>query len=201
MRAGVKVSEYVESALVLASTPESGYALVAGAERRGGSQFELQLAPEEPLMNVKRAVTSTITIGDQPTESDLEALKREGYKGVVNLRNDGEPEQPLGTAAEGEKVRALGLEYLHYGVGGAPLSEPGVKAVCDFIDAHAQGAGKVLVHCRKGARADALVLLQQARANNWSGDQVFSKGKAMGLEIDGGLKTLVENYMKATGKP
>jgi uncharacterized protein (TIGR01244 family) len=151
-------------------------------------------------MNVKRAVTSTITVGDQPTEADLEQFKREGYKGVVNLRNDGEPEQPLSTAEEGKKVRALGLEYLHYGVGAAPLSEAGVTAVCDFIDEHAQGPHKVLVHCRKGGRAVAILLLQQARANGWSAAEVFARGKAMGLEVDGGLKTLVESYIQASGK-
>ncbi len=43
----------------------------------------------------------------------------------------------------------------------------------------------------------ALLLLQQARANNWSADEVFAKGKAMGLEVDGGLKTLVETYLKS----
>jgi uncharacterized protein (TIGR01244 family) len=152
-------------------------------------------------MNVKRAVTATITVGDQPTDSDLEQLKREGYVGVVNLRNDGEPEQPLDTTQEGERVRALGLEYLHYGVGSAPLSEPGVTAVCDFIDKHGKGPGKVLVHCRKGGRAEAILLLQQARANRWSNDQVFANGKAMGLDVGGGLKTLVETYIEASGKP
>jgi uncharacterized protein (TIGR01244 family) len=147
-------------------------------------------------MNVKRAVTATITIGDQPTEDDLKELKQEGYVGVVNLRNDGEPEQPMSTAEEGKKARALGMAYLHYGVGAAPLSQPGVAAVCDFLDQHAQGSNKVLLHCRRGGRAIALLLLQQARAQKWSAGEVFAKGKAMGLEVDGGLKTLVENYLK-----
>ena len=87
------------------------------------------------------------------------------------------------------------MDYLHYGVGAAPLSAAGVNAVSDFIDQHAQGSNKVLVHCRKGGRAVALLLLQQARANNWSADEVFAKGKAIGLEVDGGLKTLVETYL------
>jgi protein tyrosine phosphatase (PTP) superfamily phosphohydrolase (DUF442 family) len=109
-------------------------------------------------------ITPGLAIGDQPTEADLEALKREGYVGVVNLRNDGEPEQPLGTAAEGERVRALGMEYLHYGVGGAPLSEPGVGAVCDFLDRHAtarswsiaaRGAGRPPWSCCTGRRPRA----------------------------------------------
>jgi uncharacterized protein (TIGR01244 family) len=147
-------------------------------------------------MNVKRPFSATITIGDQPTEADLAQLKVEGYVGVVNLRNDGEPEQPLSTSEEGAVVRDLGMDYLHHGVGAAPLSAAGVTAVSDFIDRHAQGPDKVLLHCRKGGRAVAVLLLHQARANNWSADEVIAKGKAVGLEVDGGLKTLVETYLK-----
>jgi uncharacterized protein (TIGR01244 family) len=149
-------------------------------------------------MNVKRAVTASITIGDQPTEADLSQLKQEGYTGVVNLRNDGEPEQPMSTAEEGNKVRALGMDYIHHGVGSAPLTVQGVTAVCDFIDKHSQGQEKVLVHCRRGPRAIALLLLQQARAQKWTNDQVVAKGKAMGLEIDGGLRLLVEHFLQDT---
>ena len=71
-------------------------------------------------MNVKRPVTPKIIIGDQPSEEDLLECKYEGFGAVVNLRNDGEPEQPISTSAEGDKVARLGMEYLHYGVGGAP---------------------------------------------------------------------------------
>jgi uncharacterized protein (TIGR01244 family) len=145
-------------------------------------------------MNVLKSITPTIAVGDQPTESDLAQLKQDGYVAVVNLRNEGEPDQPMSVAREGEEVRALGMDYLHYGVGAAPLTEEGVTAVCDFIDEHATGPDKVLVHCRKGGRAVALVLLQQARAKGWSAANVIAGGKALGLEVDGGLKTLVENY-------
>lgn len=146
-------------------------------------------------MNVKKPWTPSITIGDQPTAADLEQLKAEGYVGVVNLRNAGEPDQPLGPSEEGEKARALGLEYLHYGVGGAPLTREGVTAVGDFIDRHAQGENKVLVHCRRGGRAVALLLLREARAQRWTAGEAIARGKAMGLEVEGGLRLLVENYL------
>lgn len=149
-------------------------------------------------MNVKRPVTATITVGDQPTEADLRLLKQEGYTGVINLRNDGEPEQPMSTSDEGNKVRELGMDYLHYGVGSAPLTVQGVKAVCDFIDKHSEGSEKVLVHCRRGPRAVALLLLQQARAQKWSNAEVFAKGKAMGLEVEGGLKMMVDHFLQDT---
>jgi uncharacterized protein (TIGR01244 family) len=149
-------------------------------------------------MNVKRPVTPAITIGDQPTEADLSQLKQEGFTAVINLRNDGEPEQPMSTTDEGNKVRALGMDYLHHGVGSAPLTVQGVTAVCDFIDKHSEGSEKVLVHCRRGPRAIALLLLQQARAQKWTNAEVFAKGKDMGLEIDGGLKMMVDHFLQDT---
>ena len=56
-----------------------------------------------------------------------------------------------------------------------------------------------MVHCRKGARAVALVLLQQARANKWKPEEVVARGKAMGLEVNGGLRMLVETYLQQQG--
>jgi uncharacterized protein (TIGR01244 family) len=146
-------------------------------------------------MQTERPITSAITIGDQPTEDDLARLKAEGFTGVVNLRNPGEPEQPMSPSDEGQKARAMGLDYLHHGVGGAPLTSQGVTAVCDFVDRHTQAGQKVLVHCRKGPRAAALVLLQQARVNKWQPDEVIARGREMGLEVDGGLRMLVETYL------
>lgn len=147
-------------------------------------------------MQVERPITNAITIGDQPTEQDLARLKGEGYVGVVNLRNPGEPEQPLSPSEEGQKVQALGMDYLHYGVGAAPLTKQGVTGVCDFVDRHTQGGQKVLVHCRKGGRAAALVLLQQARANRWKPEEVIARGREMGLDVEGGLRMLVETYLQ-----
>jgi uncharacterized protein (TIGR01244 family) len=155
---------------------------------------------ESPITDMKRtskmnesSITPKITIADQPSEAEFEKLKAEGYVGVVNLRHDGEPEQPLSTTAEGEKVRACGLDYLHFGVGGAPLSEHGVNAVSQFLDHHAEG--KVLVHCRKGGRAAALVLLHEAKAQGWKPDDALAKGAEMGLKVDGGLRLIVEQYL------
>ena len=142
-------------------------------------------------MQFERAITPKITIGDQPTEADLARLKAEGYTGVVNLRNEGEPEQPIGTVVEGGLVRDLGMEYHHLGVGGTPLIPSGVESVCDFINKQ----NKVMVHCRKGGRAAALVLIQQAKAQGWSADEAAAKGRGIGLEVDGGVRSMVEGYL------
>jgi uncharacterized protein (TIGR01244 family) len=173
---------------------------LAAARSQGSFDVEADLrrvstkGERKPAMNIKTTSVPGITIADQPTEDELRALKAEGYSGVVNLRHDGEPEQPLSTSEEGKQVQAMGLDYVHYGVGGGPLTTEGVASVCAFLDKHA--AGKVLVHCRKGARAAALVLIHEARAQNWAAEEAVAKGRALGLEIDGGLRLLVEHYLQ-----
>lgn len=147
-------------------------------------------------MTFRKHIRPTVAVADQPTEDDLRTLKEEGFVGVVNLRREGEPEQPLSPAEEGEKARALGMDYLHYPVGGEPLTTEGVNGVRDFIDAH-EKKGKVLVHCRKGGRAAGLLLIDSALREGWKEDEVFERGKAIGLEVDGpALKTSIENYLR-----
>lgn len=140
-----------------------------------------------------RPISPNLVIADQPDSMDLENLGKEGYVGVVNLRKEGEPEQPLSPDEEGAKVRGLGLDYLHHPVGSEPLTPEGVGSVLDFLDAHA--AGKVLVHCRKGGRAVALVLIHQAKAHGWPAAEAVERGRALGLNVEGGLRGLVEQYL------
>jgi uncharacterized protein (TIGR01244 family) len=144
-----------------------------------------------------QAITPGITVADQPTGDEIRALPDEGYVGVINLRQDGEPEQPLSTAEEGTRVRGAGMDYLSVPVGGPALSEEGVRQVHDFLDRHA--AGRVLVHCRKGGRASALVLLHQARSRGWKPSEALGQGEAMGLKVEGKLRDMVEQYLTAHG--
>jgi uncharacterized protein (TIGR01244 family) len=144
---------------------------------------------------MEKHVTPRITVADQPTEAELPVLKQEGFTGVVNLRNPGEPDQPMDPEDEGQRIRALGMDYLHLGVSSVPLTEGLVAQLQGFLDQHAKG--KVLVHCRKGSRAANMVLLHFALAEGWKPSELEAKGKAMGLEVERGPLTLVENYLRA----
>lgn len=146
-------------------------------------------------MQLKR-VLDRVAIADQPTEDDLRAVKESGFVAVVNLRNHGEPEQPLSPVAEGEKARELGLDYLHVGVGGAPLTRDGAVAVMEFIELHSK-RGNVLVHCRKGGRAAALVALREAVHREWDAEQAAARAKTeLGIDLEGGMRTMIENYLR-----
>jgi uncharacterized protein (TIGR01244 family) len=139
-------------------------------------------------------VDDAITIADQPTREEIQALPAQGYVAVVNLRRDGEPDQPMSTSEEGVEAGSAGLEYLHEGVGGAPLTTEGVEAVSRFLDEQTQ-RGKVLVHCRRGSRAAALVLVHLARKEGWESQNAIDKGRERGLNVDGNLRIMVELYL------
>ncbi len=141
-----------------------------------------------------RSVTESIQIADQPTEAELRGLAGEGLRGVINLRNAGEPDQPLSPEGEGELVRSLGVDYLHQPVGGSPLTTEAVAQVSAFLDRHTT-SGPVLLHCRKGGRAAALVLLHLAQRNGWTASQALAQCEAMGLRLEGGTRLMVEKFL------
>lgn len=144
-----------------------------------------------------RTITPRVVIADQPDADDLARLQSDGFAAVINLRHAGEPEQPIDPATEGAQIQAQGLDYLHVPIGGAPLTPEAVQAVAGFLDQHADG--KVLVHCRRGPRAAALVLLHQAQTQGWPPEQAIAAGQAMGLHVEGGLRLMVELYLAQHG--
>jgi uncharacterized protein (TIGR01244 family) len=143
-----------------------------------------------------REIRPGVVVSDQPTPDELRALAESGFAAVVNFRQEGEPEQPVGPAAEGEVVRGQGLHYVHHAVGGAPLEPEAVRALSRFLAEQEAAGGKVLLHCRKGGRAAALLLLSEAIREGWPADQVFARGEAMRLAInEPKLKALVAEYL------
>ncbi len=60
-------------------------------------------------MQERMKITDQLYVGAQPTEEQLKQLADDGFQAVVNLRTEGENEQPLSPQAEGEKVMELGM--------------------------------------------------------------------------------------------
>ena len=116
---------------------------------------------------------------DQPTEADLAALEGRG------VRRRGQPPQRRRARAaararrpRGRRSRAWGSTTSTTGVGSAPLTEAGVARSASSSTTTPDG--KVLVHCRKGGRAAALVLIHQALAHGWRPAEAVAKGRGDG---------------------
>jgi uncharacterized protein (TIGR01244 family) len=134
-------------------------------------------------------VSAKVSAGGQPTEEDIAALKASGVRKIINLRREGEQNQPLDPAAEGEAVKRAGMEYLHIPVDPKNLDPSSAAAVAKAIDA---SDGPVYVHCAAGGRAVTHALLADAKAQGSSADKVFKKAEDIGAPVtDEGFKAYV----------
>lgn len=134
-------------------------------------------------------VSAKVSAGGQPSEEDIAALKAAGVRKVINLRREGEQNQPLDPAAEGEAVKRAGLEYLHIPVDPKNLDPSSAAAVAKAIE---ESDGPVYVHCAAGGRAVTHALLAEAKAQGSSADKVFKKAEEIGAPVtDEGFKAYV----------
>ncbi|WP_169976721.1 beta-lactamase hydrolase domain-containing protein [Tautonia rosea] len=138
------------------------------------------------------AIRPYLEIAGQPSHEDLVAIRDEGFTAVVNLRRPDEPDQPIDPSTEGSQVHALGMDYLSVPIGGEPLGESQVKAVCAFLDQHT--GGKVLLHCKQGGRAAAIALIHLAQAEQWPEDEVIDRAAAIGVPLPPPLRAMIESY-------
>jgi len=132
-------------------------------------------------MDKPSKINDDITTGPQPSEHELERLKKLGFKSVVNFRTEGEKEQPLSPRAEGEKVRALGMKYLHL-----PIPMGGIRPeyADEFREQVASLPKPLFTHCMGGRRASVLSMIHAALDEGLSGDEAIKRANDKGLDID-----------------
>ncbi len=130
-------------------------------------------------MAMKRGkLSERISVGGQPTEDDLKLLKAEGFTTIINLRRDGEQNQPLDPAEEGAVAKASGLSYFHIPVNSSEPKREQVEAVKKAL---AEAKGPVFVHCQGGGRACTFALL--ASEPNASPNQMMNQAEAAGFPV------------------
>jgi protein tyrosine phosphatase (PTP) superfamily phosphohydrolase (DUF442 family) len=119
-------------------------------------------------------VSDTLYRGAQPSEQGLRELAKMGINTVVDLRGEG------GRATrEAQLVSSLGMKYVNVPLDGfkAPTADQVAKVQAIFEDA---SAGKVFVHCRRGAdRTGTMVAIYRMEHDHWKNQQALDEAKAM----------------------
>jgi uncharacterized protein (TIGR01244 family) len=134
-----------------------------------------------------------ITVGGQPTSTELQQLAEQGFKTIINLRTSNEENQPLKPDEEGRVVEQLGMQYLHIPVSRENMDE---AQVSQFRDQLARLPSPQFVHCGTGRRAGALTMMQMAIEQGMTGGQALEKAEQMGFECDHPqLKDFVNSYI------
>ncbi|MEX0820395.1 MAG: protein tyrosine phosphatase family protein [Pirellulaceae bacterium] len=144
-------------------------------------------------MTQQMQISEEVTVGGQPSGDKLEQLAKDGFKTVVNLRTEGEEDQPLSPNAEGEKVRELGMEYVHFPVSRDEMSP---ELEDEFRQRLPSFATPVFVHCGSGKRAGAFVVMDKAIKEGWSGEATLQRAEEMGFECNvPEIKEFVKSYV------
>jgi uncharacterized protein (TIGR01244 family) len=138
-----------------------------------------------------RAPHPGLLTGGQVTFEHLEQAAREGYRTVINLRPLDEPEQPAG---EAERVRELGMEYVHIPVaGGEDVRPENARLLADALAR--DGALPAIVHCKSGNRVGALLALGAHHVDGATPEE------ALALGLDAGLTRLEPTVRERLGLP
>jgi uncharacterized protein (TIGR01244 family) len=134
-----------------------------------------------------------VTIGAQPSEAELKAMAEEGVRTVINLRTEDESMQRMEPDEESDASRRFGIACETIPVS---MDEMGPETVDDFRSTLAQAEKPVFVHCKLGKRAGAMVMMDVAVRQGWSGEEAIRRAKEMGFECENEQMTdFVRNYI------
>lgn len=106
-----------------------------------------------------RQLTTELSVADQLTVDDLEAVKEAGFNAVICNRPDEEGEPHADADSMAQKANALGIEFRYLPVNGANITDTDVAQHAALLS---DVRGPVLTYCRSGARCAKLWALSEA---------------------------------------
>lgn len=137
-------------------------------------------------------LSDRLSAGGQPTEEDLTRLAEAGFKSIVNLRLDGEKNQPMSPAVEQARAVDAGLAYRHVPVSVAALSPSDLDA---FRKAVEELPGPVYVHCGAGQRACAFSLLAERQGE--TPESVLAEAEGKGIDLpDAPVRDFIQETLR-----
>jgi protein tyrosine phosphatase (PTP) superfamily phosphohydrolase (DUF442 family) len=138
-------------------------------------------------------VAGVLSRSGQPLIGEFEWLKENGWKGVVNLRVDGERDE-VGDDAKIPGFNELGLNYLHIPLpdGHSPNNEEAEQFLAFVTDPKNQPTH---VHCRGGiGRAGTMTVLYRYAVEGWPLNEAIEESRPFKGGISEAQKTWLEKW-------
>lgn len=143
------------------------------------------------IVNYSR-VDATVGCGGSVTPSAMQALKAEGYRSIVNLRQASERGADI--EASREAAKAAGLNYIHLPFNAA---SPDTAVVDRFLAAVADtGNQPVFIHCGSANRVGGLWMIKRVLRDKWPVEKAQAEAEVIGLR-DPKLTAFAVEYIKA----
>jgi uncharacterized protein (TIGR01244 family) len=120
-------------------------------------------------------VDKQICTGGQPTMAELEKLKQEGVRAIINLRRPSE----YNAEEEAAKARELGLRYINIPV---DSSDPKDAQVEEFLKATDDPANRpAFIHCHSANRVGAFWMIRRVLRDGWPVEKAEEEAKKIGM--------------------
>ena len=116
-----------------------------------------------------RRLSDRIATAGQPSEEELAAVARAGYRCVINLHI---PSQPHAPADEAAFVRSLGLEYVHIPVPWEHPTRAHLERFFETMDARQDQ--RLFIHSAANKRVSAFVALYRTQRLGWLEEEALA---------------------------
>ena len=145
---------------------------------------------EDSIKNFLR-VNKEFCTGGQPSLQQLEKLKAEGVKAVINLRQPTE----YAAAEEEAKAKALGLRYFNIPV--SP-TEPKDEQATEFLKITDDPKNRpAFIHCRSAARVAAFWMIRRVLRDSWKVEEAEKEAQKIGLGDHPVLNEFAHKYIES----
>jgi uncharacterized protein (TIGR01244 family) len=126
-------------------------------------------------------VDATVACGGATEVAALDALKKDGFKTVINLRVATEPGANI--TENQARAKALGLNYVHIPFSGG---SPDPQVIDTFLATIADKTNQpVFVHCASAQRVGTVWLAKRVLQDNYSIEKATQEAHAIGLSNPG----------------
>jgi len=134
----------------------------------------------------------TVACAGATTPAAMAAVKRLGYKSVINLREASE--QGADIDAEAAAAKVAGITFIHLPMNSA---SPDPAVVPRFLKVVTDPANQPpFIHCASGNRASALWAIKRVQVDHWDVDRAMAEAADLGLTHDT-LKAWVLEYLQS----
>lgn len=160
-------------------------ALIAVAQTPAGSAAAEDFSNIQNFLRVNRQFCT----GGQPSMENLQKMKKEGVRAVINLRLPSE----YNFEEEVSTVQKLGLRYVHIPVDKNDLKDEQVQK---FLEATGDRQNlPMFIHCTTASRVGTFWLIRRVLVDNWKIEDAMSEARKIGMH-DEKLRDWALDYIK-----
>jgi uncharacterized protein (TIGR01244 family) len=151
--------------------------------------FSSAAAQEDSIKNFLR-VNKEFCTGGQPSLEQLEKLKTDGVKAVINLR------QPTEYAAAEEEARAKALGLRYFNIPVSP-TDPKDEQATEFLKLTDDPENRpAFIHCRSAARVAAFWMIRRVLRDDWKLEDAVKEAEKVGLGDHPALSEFARKYIE-----